>query len=373
MAAVMAAASITAGADVPEFVIDLSDDSVPIEASDCRSVTANIAGRDCRRVATDREFSDLLIDVASVTGGPVDFRDARYLTLELYVPSDSWISAIKLNFRDAAGNFGGVPEVANGFVDHPDRWVRTTVDLQTVLPKFQRWHGDASPLPAVTHLSLNPYNADQSSPQPWYVRSVRLSPIPPEPTDDDIEPIVAPEPVVDNARFTMTFDDDHALRRWTSVRAFEATHQAFRRGVAGNATRAIRVSGLDRNKHIVFLPMFDRLTGRPVDLTASTRITFRYHRVPGGDDFDGVGLFVADRDWQNLLYADDFLDRMTPGGWHDVAVDLRDLDLRRVHGDANAKSDDAILRQAHEIRLDLRHDGDHKAIEVWIDDFAWGR
>ena len=381
------AADLTADLTADRLAVSFVDDDRisamiadgSVSGSDCSVEVGRSNGRSCLAVHTDHEFSDVELDLLKLGFGETDFRRARFLTLEVEVPEGSWVSAIKLNFRDAKGNFGGIPEVSNAMVFHPGAWIRTTIDLQKLMPDFQVWHGSASPLSAVTRLCLNPYNADQSSPQRWNLRRVILTPdrqalrselARASPPVQKVDALVSKPSMSRDTSLSMTFDDDRQLRRWTAWRAFEATNQAFRSGVAGNPSRAIRVRGLDHYRHIVFLPMVERMTGHTMDLHSINEIRFRMYRVPDKDDFDGIGLFIADRDWQNLLYVDRVVEQVAEGDWITVSIPVQDLQPKRVKGDAADKSDEQIWSDVSELRFDVRHDGQHKDIELWIDDFT---
>ena len=336
-----------------------------LDGQACELAAAEVDGRPALRLRTSSEFCDGLVDLRAVAGGPVDFRDARWLRLVTRVPADSRVAALKLNFRDADGNFGGVSEVVNTFAVRPGEWVETVVDLRTVLPSFAVWHGEGDPLPAVTHLSLNPYCADQSRPSDLYVAELELTAG--RPTRSFEPAFCEPPGFARTLPLRLDFDDEQTLRRMTAVRSFEASGQALRSGVAGNATTAVRLTGLEKNRYIAFLPMFDRLCGGPLDLTNATHIRFRYHLRPGGDPVDGFRLFIVTEGWQTVAVAEDAVSDLKSGGWHEASITLADL---KFSGDAAA-----VLPAVAEMRLDLKHRGgkgsmDGKDVTLWLDDFV---
>ena len=368
-ALVLPPACVDAG---PEFAVSFEDaDQVrgwiadgTLEAGDCTLTPVTIDGVGCLRLTTQSEFSDALLDLTKLAGGPLDLSAARFLTLRLHVPQPSWIAAVKLNLRAADGSFGGVPEVANNFVPHRGRWVTVVADLRLALPRFQLWHGETDPRPHATHVSLNPYCADQSRPSSLCIRSLSLSDTRPPRQPDEVAALAERPSHPAGLPFAMDFDDETALRRLTAWRSFESSVQAFAVGVAGNPTRAIRLQGKESNRHIAFLPMFERMSGQPLDLTAAKRITFRYHLVPGSDPVEGATLFLADEGWSRVALDRDIGVRFEPGGWRDATIDLTAL---RFGGQplAEVPFADAV----HELRLDLNYRPGQKAITLWLDDF----
>lgn len=84
-----------------------------IYGSDCEVAVRRIGGKDALEISTSTEFCDAFLDCQKLFGRSLDLTQARYLSMRVYRPSGSWICALKLNFRDADRNFGGVPEFVN--------------------------------------------------------------------------------------------------------------------------------------------------------------------------------------------------------------------------------------------------------------------
>ena len=161
------------------------------------------------------------------------------------------------------------------------------------------------------------------------------------------------------------FDDARQLRRWTAFRAFESSFQSLQKGIAGNETMAIRLKGSDKNRFIAFLPMFDKMTGKPLDFTKLKRFRFRYYLKEGGDKFPSMSIFVAGKHWQNLLYDKNVYSDFKAGGWRSAGFEIADLKLQRVKGE------EPVLPNVYEIRLAIEYLPGKKNIEMWIDDFSW--
>ena len=68
-------------------------------------------------VRSTSEFSDAFVHFGRLRGvdSVLDLTTPRYLLFDLLVPDSANLGAMKFNVRDARGNFGGVPEAANGF------------------------------------------------------------------------------------------------------------------------------------------------------------------------------------------------------------------------------------------------------------------
>ena len=103
--------------------------------SKCRVSVKEIGDRYALEIKTIDEFCDAFIHLYRLSGHSYDFTQARYLSMSLYVPHDSWISTMKLNFKDSSENFGGCAEVFNNFYGNTDTWLNFVVDLQDILPK----------------------------------------------------------------------------------------------------------------------------------------------------------------------------------------------------------------------------------------------
>ena len=374
-----------------EFAIEFSDadqtrrliEGATITPSGCTVDVASVAGRSALQIKTRQEFCDVFIAVEELGGDALDLRVGGWLTMDLYMPGDSWTSAIKLNVRDADGNLGGIPEVANNFVDHTDRWITIVTDLRPLIGRYETWHGDGNVLQSVSHLSINPFTADQADDSSFYIGSIALtSSRPDRPVGDSIEGTIPPEQTFDRNLSVLDFDDRTTLRRQLAYRSFESSFQSLRGGVAGNPTRAIRVQGQPDLNNIALLPMLDRLTGGPVDFREVDSIRFRYHLVPGGDDFDGCSLTLASQHWQSILIAKDAGIELIPGNvtsenvtsengpdgqWRTATIKLDELEFDRVRGEQD------VLAAVHELRLNLNYRGEQKNIECWFDDFEWQR
>ena len=316
-----------------------------------------------QKVSTNSEFSDFLIDLETTYGRTFDFTEAGYLTLRLLVPEGSYIRAMKLNFRDADGNFGGVGEVINNFPQHYGEWQTVTVDLKEILPTFKNWHGDKSPLTAVKELSLNPYNANQGGDQTYYVNLVQLSDE--APAGSITDPLL-PRPAIPNQTYTYTFDDQEDMDALMAYRVFEASNQAFAKNIAGNPTNAIRMRGRPSLNNIAFLPIVSAMNqGQPVDFTQVDSLFFDYYLEPGGDDFNGSTLYLTSEHWNDILMDTTFYTDFTVGEWDRVAVAIDDLNLFSAKGEAD------ILENIHEWRLNLNFEGDQKNITMWLDNVGW--
>lgn len=334
-----------------------------IYGSGCHVGWQRVDGRRALAVTTSREFSDAFINLRQLFGHSFDFTQAQYLSMKLWVPHDSWVSAMKLNFQDSLGNFGGCAEVFNNFYGHYDRWLDVVVHLPDITPDFQNWVGDESPLPRVTQLALNPYNAHQADSSVIYVSDIRLSN---EKPDRHYTAALAPKPTHQpNVPYEINFDDEALLRQLTAYRAFESSYQALARGVASNETMAIRLKGNDENKYIAFLPILDKVTGQPVDFTRVKRLYFSYYLTEDSDNFDGLWLYLADKHWNNLLIDKNFYRGLQRGSWQRVSVTTEDLQLERARGE------EPVLPHVYELRLDINYLPGKKNIEMWIDDFGW--
>ncbi|MEO0332271.1 MAG: hypothetical protein AAF223_11400, partial [Bacteroidota bacterium] len=340
----------------------LLSDSI-IYGSGCQLAIAKIGNQSALEIKTDKEFSDAFVDLEQLFGYTFNFSQARYLSMKLWVPDSSWISTMKLNLKDTLGNFGGFKEVFNNFHGNYNQWVEVVIDMQTILPDFQNWAGDENPLSRVAQLSLNPYNAHQADSSVIYVNNVRLSNE--KPDLNYTSPLVPLPESSPNTAYKITFDDDSLLRQLMAYRSFESSYQAFAKGIGGNKTRAIRLKGKEENKHIAFLPMLDKMTGKPVDFTQVKRIYFSYYLTEESDNFDGSWLSLVSEHWNDILIAKDFYSDYEKGDWHQVSVNLDDLDFERVKGEGS------VLPNVYELRVDLNYFPENKNVEMWIDDFGW--
>lgn len=326
--------------------------------------SAEIAGKGALKITTDTEFSDAFLDLENLFGHPIDFTQSRYMLMTFLVPDESWITALKFNFRDADGNFGGANEIANNFYGNYNRWSTVLIDLNEVRPEFKNWHGEESPLPRVSEFSFNPYNANQADTSAVYIHSLALLDTIPEQQNFDLALTERPK-IGSNNPYTITFNDEQLLHRQMAIRAFEATGQAMADSVAGNETMAIRLKGLEDNTHLAFLPILDKMTGAPVDFTKVCRLTFSYYLTDDSADFDGACLYLANEHWQSVLYDKTVFTDFKRGVWADVSIDLADIDLKLVRGEG------PVLPNVYEIRLGLNYRPGGKDIEMWLDNFGW--
>lgn len=334
-----------------------------ITCSACSLRPTMAAGKPAVEVRTAAEFSDAFVDLVALTGGPVDFTAHDHLHFEILVPDSSWVSAMKFNFRDAAGNLGGVPEVANGFYGSGETWVRGVADLGVLRERYQTWRGDDGALDDATAISLNPYTAHQGDSSSFFVHALSLAS---EPLPGYTPQLTARPDSVANDRYTITFDDREWLARQGAYRTFESSYQAYAENVAGNPTRAIRLKGKAENEYIAFLPEIEPITGHPVDLSRAERIRFRYYLAPGGDPIDGATLHVVTEGWGNQAIDTLAVETFEPGAWREATIDIDELDLVVANGDLTAEE---ILAGVHSLRLDLNYRG--KDVEMWVDDFGW--
>lgn len=357
---------------VPEFSLDFSKagqvekylTTEILTTNGCALSPAKVKGRNCLELRTSNEFSDGFVDLHSLFGKHFNFNEARYLQISLFVPKESWISALKFNFKDEQGNFGGCGEFFNNFYGHKDEWIDFVIDMQDVLPAFQNWQGDKSPLAKTRFLSCNPYCAHQADSSSIYISHISL--IATRPDGIFLEPLskMADE-VEDNSRFVIDFDDDELLNRLTAYRCFESTFQAFEKGVAGNRTRAIRLKGKEENNYICFLPVVQKITGKPVNFTKVRKIFFDYYLTEDSEDFNGAWLFITTRAWDDALLAKNFYNNFERGEWRHAEILIEDLDLQLSRGSL------PVLPTVYELRMDLQYHPGQKDIEMWVDNFGW--
>lgn len=367
IAGLLGPANAAAAAD-PIFVLDFSADRSWMAdslayGSDCAVEIAEAEGERALKITTEAEFSDAFLDLEALTGGPVDFTGGKYLVVRVLVPEESWVAALKLNFGDAQGNLGGIPEIANNFRERRGVWQTVLVDLGERNAEFQNWAGDESPLPRATRLSLNPFNANQAEPSSFYVSRLALYDAKPSGAFDDA---LVPHPTVaTNNPFEVTFDDESYLWQNLAYRTFEGSFQTFREGVAGNATRAIRIKGSPPNEYIALLFELDQMTGAAVDFTAVRELYFDYYLVPGGDPIDGAKLFVTNDGWANILLDERAVETFEAGRWQQMVLRIEELDLELARGE------EGVLPRVEQIRLDLNYRPGRKDVEMWIDNVGW--
>ncbi|OAV44345.1 hypothetical protein [Lewinella sp. 4G2] len=355
-----------------EFTFDLGmtgaklgpDDNYHAICEGCEASPAPtpIAGFNAIKVTTDQEFSDYLLNLEDTYGQTFDFTKAKYLTLHLLVPKGSYVRAMKLNFRDAEGNFGGIGEVANNFPDQWGEWQTIVIDLEKQLQDFKLWHGESSPLSAVAELSLNPYNANQEGPQAYYVSRIQLSDAKPE---GGVAMPLLSKPSIPNQSYTFTFDDPAELDPLMAYRVFEASNQAFAKGIGGNETNAIRMRGRPELNNIAFLPIVQQMNGQPVDFTKVKELFFDYYLEPGGDDFDGATLYLTSEHWNDILIDPRAYTDFVAGEWRTVRLPIKDVNLSVAKGDGD------FLDAVYEWRLNLNFREDEKDITMWLDNVGW--
>lgn len=334
-----------------------------IVGSGAKVSLARVDNQSALEVKTAQEFSDAFLDLEKLLGREIDFSKARYLKLKLLVPKASWITALKFNFKDARGNFGGCDEIVNNFYGNYDQWVTYVVDLQHHIPLFKNWHGEDNPLPQTKYLSLNPYNAHQADSSSIYIHSLELSQE--YPSGEFEVPLTQRPEISPNLPYTITFDEEVLLRKQMAIRAFESTYQAMAKNVGGNKTMAIRLKGKDSNKHLAFLPILDKLTGDPVDFTKVKTLKFSYYLTEDSADFDGSILYLANEHWKDVLVHKNIYDDFKKGVWQEVRIDLSSLNLDTMEGS------EEVLPNVYEIRFGLNYRPNQKNIEMWLDNFGW--
>ncbi len=334
-----------------------------IYSSNCKVSIKTVENKPGLEIKTNKEFSDAFIDLKKLFGHTINFKEARFISMSLLVPEKSWISALKLNFKDSLGNFGGCPEIANNFYGNYNRWFDIVVDMKKLTPNFKNWHGDENPLSNTSLVSLNPYNAHQADSSVIYINNISLTNT--KPSGDYLTSLVMPVDSVQNIPFKIDFDDPAFLRQLMAYRSFESSYQAMSKNVAGNKTMAIRLKGNSENKNIAFLPILNKVTGHPVDFTKVKRIYFSYFITEDSDDFDGMWLYHTSEHWNDILLDKKFCSEYKKGVWEKVSIDIDDLNLEQIKGD------DPVLPNVYELRINVNYFPEKKNIEMWIDDFGW--
>ncbi len=331
--------------------------------SNCDVAIKTIQGRSALEIKTDKEFSDAFIDIKASLGHPIDFTSYKYISMDILIPDDSWIAALKLNFKDSLGNFGGCPEVANNFYGHYNQWFSIVTNLQQLTPHFKNWEGTDNPLHKVSYLSLNPYNANQADSSLIYINNIMLSNDVPQ--KSYIPARIEKMDSIPNIPFEINFDNKALLKKLMAYRSFESSYQAMSKNIAGNETMAIRLKGSDKNKHIAFLPILEKITGHPVDFTQVKYIYFSYYITKESDDFDGIWLYLTSEHWQDILVDKNFIKDYVKGSWQKVRIPVNELQFIRERGDQ------LVLSNVYELRVELNYFPDKKNIEMWIDNFGW--
>lgn len=331
--------------------------------SDAKVSIKNIGGLDALEIKTKEEFSDAFIDLEKLFGHTIDFSKARYVSMRIFVPKESWICALKFNFKDSLGNFGGCNEITNNFYENYGQWINVVIDMQEVIPEFKNWQGTENPLPNTKWLSLNPYNAHQADNSVIYVHSIGLSDT--KPNLNFVKALLPRPNITPNIPYTLSFDNEPMLKRQMAIRAFESTSQAMATNVGGNPSRAIRLKGKETDKHLAFLPILDKLTGKPVDFTQVKRLHFSYYLTENSADFDGASLFLASEHWNSVLLDTLVLTEFKRGEWQDATIEIATANLKRVRGN------ESVLPHVYEIRFGLNYRPGQQNIEMWLDNFGW--
>ncbi len=358
--------------DAATFVLELGEDALDqsmiadgtLSCSGCSVSLESIAGKPAIGITTDQEFSDGFIDLKKLYGYPINFREADYLELELYVPKDSWITALKFNYKDDEGNFGGCHEIANNFHGNYDRWIKVKVDLKEALADCKNWVGDKSPIPNTASLSLNPYNTHQADSSAIYVHRIWVGNDLPA---GDFVAALSAKPDTITSPFVMDFEDTPHFRQILAYRGFESSGQAFGKNKFGNPTNAVRLKNSNdvKRKFTCFLPMFDKVTGSPVDFTKVKKIYFDYYLTEESDAFEDATLFLTGQHWGQILKDSSAIKGFKTGSWERAEIYMDSLDLRLVKGEVSP------ISEVYELRLDLNYLPGKKNTEMWMDNFGW--
>ncbi len=365
-------APLIESADRSNFVLQLGSKAIPsallndsiLTCSGCTIGLTNIGGKNAIELSTKKEFSDGLINLKKLFGHTIDFRSARYLELAIYVPRTSWITALKFNYQDEKGNFGGCHEIANNFYGNYDTWIKVQVDLKDALTDCQNWVGEESPIPNTAFLSLNPYNAHQADDSKIYVHSIKVGNSLP---DGNFTEALSARPDTVANPFEMNFEDGPYFRKVLAYRGFESSGQALEKGKFGNSTMAVRIENNNtvKRKYTCFLPMFKKVTGNTVDFSQVKKIYFDYYLTEDSEAFEDATLFLTGEHWEQILKDSSALRDFKKGSWERAEIYMDSLDLELVKGDFNP------INAIHELRLDLNYLPGHKNTEMWIDNFGW--
>ncbi|NHF61164.1 hypothetical protein FK220_017560 [Flavobacteriaceae bacterium TP-CH-4] len=358
--------------DRTSFVFELGEESLSqtlirdsiVYCSGCSMALSRVDGKAALEIRTDQEFSDGFIDLDKLFDHSIDFRQANYAELEIYVPKESWITALKFNYKDDAGNFGGCHEITNNFYGHYDAWITVRVDLKKALVDCKNWVGEESPIPNTSVLSLNPYNAHQADSSTIYVHAIKVGR---EFSPESYIKALAAKPDTISNPFVMDFEDGPYFQKVLAYRGFESSGQALAKGKFGNGSMAVRIKNSNdvRRKFTCFLPMFEKITGSPVDFTSVKKIYFDYYLTEESDDFDDATLFLTGKHWNRILKDASALKDFKKGSWEKATIYIDSLDLQLVKGSIDP------LNEIYELRLDLNYLPGKKNIEMWIDNFGW--
>ncbi len=334
-----------------------------LSEGNCELNPAEIAGEGCLEIKTNSEFSDGFIHVNQLFGHYIDFSNACYLYMRLYIPEESWICAMKLNFQDDVGNNGGCKEVFNNFYGHTNQWLDFVVDLQEIKDDFQNWKGTENTMQNSSSFSLNPYCGHQGKKSSIYISKIELTS---EKKEMDYHPSLAPKVNIQpNIPFEMNFDNEQYLRNIMAYRGFESTFQAVENNIGGNPTTAIRIKANATNKHFVFLPEMIKVTGNSVDFTKVDSLYFDYYIPEDSGNISHMMLFLTDDEWHEMYQDQNITDSFKKGKWDRKRFCIKDLNLEKVKGEKET------LSAIEEIRLDVMPIDEKRDFEIWIDNFGW--
>ena len=331
--------------------------------SDCTLTFDEVAGRPAWKLTSQTEFSDAYFNLEALFGYPFDLTQPRYLSYDVFIPDSSYLTTINHNFQHADSSTGGCGQPTNNFLRHRGSWQSILLDLAAQRKRgCGRWHGDTDPLPAVSQISINPYNANLHTPSSLYFNNLQLHATRPE---GDFLPTRMTHRDTTNAPFLIDFENEDYLRQAMAFRAFEAKNHALKSDVYGSAGRALGNHSYDDQLSFWLIKM-QYYTGAPVDMTQMDSLYLRYYLTPESDPIDHTELFlVSGHDWDNILY-DTLIDyTWQPGEWTRVAFALEDFNFNQVRGQ------DPILPAATEFRFDFKPAGGQGEIEIWLDEVGW--
>ena len=320
---------------------------------------AEVDGEPALAVTTRSQFADVFI----VLHEPIDFTTAGYLSFRCWVPADAWIGQVKFNFQDVEGNTGGFRRGFNHFdAGNLGRWIDVTLDLEALRGEgFTNWYGEDSPLPAVTKLSINPFNADLLAPTTFYINDIRVHDEPPAGYDfaGNVQPVEA-----DEGRTVFDFEDDEHLRRTVNRRAWEASGMAFVDNVAGRVGRTVRcqrpVSRLNS-----YLFNFRHIAGAPLDGHGRT-VSFRYYIDPTTPEIVGGMVFLANAGWETMLIDPTIFTDLKVGQWAEYSFVLDDMQWARHRGESD------VMSAIDEIRFDFEYaEGAEGVSTIYLDEIRW--
>jgi hypothetical protein len=331
-----------------------------IFASSGKVSIQKVKSKVCLGLSSNKEFSDAFYDLKKLVGSEIDFTQAKYLWFDLYVPKPSSMAAIKFNFKDEEGNFGGSAEMANGFATNKDKWLKVLVNMDKLRESFTLWHGSQNPLQKVRYFSVNPYNYNLEDSSVVYFNNINFGMVKPSDYTEFTAPILG----LKSFPFKMDFEDTPTMQSLLAYRKFEGSNQLFAQNIAGNVTTALRIKGSETKKNLAFLPnIYKMCQGQTINFTNAKRIKFKYYLTPESEDFDGTWLFLTSKDWKDILIARNFKADFVKGSWQDATVEIDDL----IFDAARGKPD--FLETVYELRFNINYTPGHHKIEMWLDDF----